>query len=258
MSHPSRPPLTPLPPPHMPPDLQLHTASDGSQWFNNEGQWVRFDPQHPMDVDSPGPTGNSYQGPPFTQPPVQDPLNRVPAQYNFTMRPVPSSSRVPEVPIDPRLLPLPDHDDLDLTDPAMIARARGLQSFKKGAGARRKAKDDPKGKKRAREDSSGDDSDGDAHVTKRGRPHGASNYSKEDVRFLFKCIEKELPMAGTGWTLVHKRYNDYRRQHSRPKRTVKSLENKYKGYLKLKKPTGDADCPPEVKRAYELEALDVF
>lgn len=150
-----------------------------------------------------------------------------------------STSRVPDMLIDPRLRPVPDIDprlyplpndfDFDLTDPATVAKARGLVPAKKVAGSRRSSKAmSGKGKKRARESSESDDSDDDAPVAKRGRPSGAANYSKEDVQALFGFIEKELPLGQRGWKAVHGHYTKYRRANKRPKRSIKSLENKYK------------------------------
>ncbi|KAJ7300976.1 hypothetical protein DFH08DRAFT_979148 [Mycena albidolilacea] len=35
----------------------------------------------------------------------------------------------------------------------------------------------------------------------------------------------------------------------------KAIEGKYKTLLKTKKPTSDAHCPPEIKRAHQIESL---
>ncbi|KAJ7106935.1 hypothetical protein C8R44DRAFT_744811 [Mycena epipterygia] len=257
MSNPQRPPFTQLP---IPPEI--HTDVEGNQWIQRNGQWVPHSGQvgsfPQMDVDSLRPAGGSHS---LTLPPVQDQQLLESSQFSFSMRPAsiipgPSSggpytsvSRTDMIPIDPRLLPLPNIDDRNLTDPATIAQARGLKPAKKVAGVRQ-AKD--KGKKRARES---DSDDLDAPAAKRGRPRGSGNYSKEDTHALFGFIQKELPLGNRGWKEVHRRYNKYRRANKRPKRDMKSLETKYKQYLKMKKPTGTGTCPPEVKRAHELERL---
>jgi hypothetical protein len=81
-------------------------------------------------------------------------------------------------------------------------------------------------------------------------------------------------MGQKGWKKVTKRYNKFARKYHRPERDEKSLESKYKlvrcdstssilitycvhvrQLLKAKKPTGDAACPPEVKRAHRIEHL---
>ncbi|KAJ7349864.1 hypothetical protein DFH08DRAFT_958811 [Mycena albidolilacea] len=134
--------------------------------------------------------------------------------------------------IDPALLPQPL--DEDHPDPATIARSRGLKPATKVGGARQK----DKGKKRARSSDSEVDSDTAPPPTKqRGRPKGSSNFVSRDVNKLLDIAEK------------------FARKYHRPERDEKSLESKYKLLLKAKKPTGDAACPPEVKRAHRIEHL---
>ncbi|KAJ6589855.1 hypothetical protein DFH09DRAFT_866320, partial [Mycena vulgaris] len=174
---------------------------------------------------------------------------------SMTGPPAYASTSTSAIPIDPRLLPAPYNDDRDLIDPSTIAKTLGLVPAKKVAGSRRPPKKVDKGKKRARDNSGSEDSGDDAPAAKRGRPKGAPNYSKEDVRALFGFVQTVLPIGSKGWKEVHLSYNKYRREKQRPKRDAKSLENKFKQYLKLKKPTGEGECPPEVKRAHELEAL---
>ncbi|KAF8178801.1 hypothetical protein K438DRAFT_1769258 [Mycena galopus ATCC 62051] len=184
--------------------------------------------------------------------------------YQFSLRPVQSHTQHPipvqantaqHIPIDPALLPLPGGPDLDLTHGPPIAHALGLKRAEKVGGSRRKGKEraDPKGKKRQRA-SSGSDNDSEP-VAKRGRPAGSGNYGKEDVGQLFELIEEELPVGQKGWKVIMKRFNKWAKKNGRPKRVGNALENKYKQYLKQKKPTGEAACPPEVKRAQELEDL---
>ncbi|KAJ7257277.1 hypothetical protein C8J57DRAFT_1074477 [Mycena rebaudengoi] len=151
--------------------------------------------------------------------------------------------------IDPRLLPLPPSDDVDLSDAPTIANLRGLKPAKKVSGVRHK---DKKGKKRARASSSEDDEE---QPSKRGRPHGAANYSSEDTTKLLSIVRKVLPLGPKGWKRVHEKYDNYRRDNNCPKRSLKSLENKYKGYLKMKKPTGVGTCSPNVKEAHAIESL---
>jgi hypothetical protein len=160
-------------------------------------------------------------------------------QYQFSLRPV-QSNTVPHpipiqsntsqhpIPIDPTLLALPDGPDLDLSHGPTIAEAIGLKRAEKVGGARRKGKEraDPKGKKRQRA-SSGSDDDSEP-ATKRGRPAGSGNYSKDDVTALFDIIGKELPVGQKGWKVVRKRFNKYARLNGRPARAGNALENKYK------------------------------
>ncbi|KAJ7253133.1 hypothetical protein C8J57DRAFT_1187327 [Mycena rebaudengoi] len=154
---------------------------------------------------------------------------------------------------DPRLLPpLPPSDDFDLLDAPTIARLRGLKSAKKVGGVRHKGK---KGKKCARESSSEDEEEQPTKRGQRGRPQGVSNYTAADITKLFSIIQKILPLGPKGWKRVHEDYDAYRCARGRPERSLKSLEGKYKGYLKMKKPTGTGTCAPEVKQAHAIESL---
>ncbi|KAJ7223049.1 hypothetical protein GGX14DRAFT_332240, partial [Mycena pura] len=166
--------------------------------------------------------------------------------------------------LDPALRPLPTGDDRDLTNPLTIAHARGLKPAEKVAGRRKKARAASKGKRKAHsvsssdsEDSESSESEGKVEVTSkgRGRPAGAGNYTKSDVGKLLDLIEKAKPAGAKGWGRVAKRYNKWAAKFRRPQREPKALENKYKTLLRTKKPTGDAECPPEIKRAHQIEQL---
>ncbi|KAJ6561938.1 hypothetical protein B0H19DRAFT_943801, partial [Mycena capillaripes] len=61
------------------------------------------------------------------------------------------------------------------------------------------------------------------------------------------------PVGAKGWKAITEDHNQWARESGRPVRELKSLEGKYKQLLKSKKPTGDPDCPPEVKRAHRIE-----
>ncbi|KAJ6583233.1 hypothetical protein B0H10DRAFT_2235024 [Mycena sp. CBHHK59/15] len=254
MSDPNRPPFTQSPNPHPP---GIHYDNDGNAWYlNSDSMWVPYTgpllqppSQHTIAQPNPRPPVNptSRQG-------NQD--NAAPVQVRSTIHTGSSSPCVDLA--DPQQHnrspspPLPDDDDDDLSDPVTIACARGLQPAKKVAGARRKIKD-AKGKKRHRDSDSDDASD--EPVSRRGRPSGSSNYSKEDTKYLLDMVERELPLGGKGWKIIARKYKKWARNNGRPKRGLKSLETKYKQFLKIKKPTGDASCPPEVKRAHQIEEL---
>ncbi|KAJ7681759.1 hypothetical protein B0H17DRAFT_1138192 [Mycena rosella] len=248
MSYPPRPPFTQLPTA----SPKIHTDADGNKWANVHGNGFR------TTVRALSVVGVHSRPPPPSQDyrlPEQQP------QFNFSMRPIgPTagpSSQISDLNIDPRLLLLPYSDDHDLTDPATIARARGLVPAKKVGGSRRSKPSKPaKGKKRAQDSGSDDsDDDGAAPAPKRGCPSGSGNYSRDDVNALFTLIEKELLLGQRGWKEVHRGYKRYCAAKNRPKCSAKSLENKYKQMLKMKKPTGEGNCPPEIKRAHKIEAL---
>jgi hypothetical protein len=133
---------------------------------------------------------------------------------------VSSSTRaIPPHLIDPRLRPLPQGDDRDLTDPYTIAKA-SLHPAVKVAGVRQK----DHGKKRQLPSDSSDD----APVTKRGRPQGSINYNKNDTAKVLKIAEKKLPMGAKGWKAVTVKFNKWATANGRPERDVKSLETKYR------------------------------
>ncbi|KAJ6479693.1 hypothetical protein C8R45DRAFT_1005805 [Mycena sanguinolenta] len=141
--------------------------------------------------------------------------------------------------------------------PRLIYQNAVYACAEKVAGSRRKGKGkeraDPKGKKRQRA-SSGSDNDSEP-VAKRGRPQGSANYSKDNLSKMFDIIEDVLPIGQKGWKEVERRYNRSAKQRGWAERPPKVLENKFKQYLRQKKPTGSAACPPEVKRAHEIEEL---
>ncbi|KAG6847398.1 hypothetical protein H0H93_008477 [Arthromyces matolae] len=72
---------------------------------------------------------------------------------------------------------------------------------------------------------------------------------------LLDAVEAELPLGQRGWGSVERVYNKWARTNKRPTRTAKSIETKFKQLVKTRMPTGDAYCPPEVKRAHSIEEL---
>jgi len=94
-------------------------------------------------------------------------------------------------------------------DLAVRAKGCNLVPATKVGGSRQSAKGKvkAKGKKRARESDSGSDTELEQPPAKRGRPHGAANYSKEDTKELFDATQKVLPLGEKGWKLVHKMWN---------------------------------------------------
>jgi hypothetical protein len=81
-----------------------------------------------------------------------------------------------------------------------------------------------KGKKKAGADPDADKND----QAKRGRPSGSRNFSNADTWALLDAVDKELPIGERGWIAVAVNYNVYAREHRRPPRKHKSLENKFK------------------------------
>ncbi|KAJ7123487.1 hypothetical protein C8R44DRAFT_783884 [Mycena epipterygia] len=234
------------PPPFPPTGPGFHHDASGRTWFcGPDGIWS------PVAGASFAPAPQQAQ----SEPASNSAGSTQPSSYKFPPSSAPyPSSHIPDHLIDPRLLPLPEDDDRDLLDPAVIAHSRGLKPALKVGGKRQKAKD-TKGKKRQHSSDSDDDSDVGEPVPKRGRPKGSSNFSKEDTMKLLDLVEKHLPLGQKGWQTVKSRYHKWARKAGRPERDGKSLETKYKQLLKMKKPTGDAHCPPEIKRAHRIENL---
>jgi hypothetical protein len=108
-------------------------------------------------------------------------------------------------------------------------------------------------------------------AAKRGRHKGSQNWSKNDTSKLLDLVEKHLPLGQKGWKLVIAAFCEWADVSGRPARDGKAIEGKYKmvcalqshfhfisdgqQLLKTKKPTGDAYCPPEIKRAHQIESL---
>ncbi|KAJ7877299.1 hypothetical protein B0H13DRAFT_2347249 [Mycena leptocephala] len=160
--------------------------------------------------------------------------------HNFPPAFLASANGVPDCLIDLRLLPLPEDNDSDF-DPPAVAKLRGLKPATKVAGVCQK---DKKGKKRARSsDSDCDDSDAAPAPKQGGRPKGSTNFNGRDVDKLLDITDTLLPLAAKGWKNVTRDHNTWAEKHDRPLRDAKSLE------AKIKKPTSDPDCAPEVKRA---------
>ncbi|KAJ7347678.1 hypothetical protein DFH08DRAFT_808461 [Mycena albidolilacea] len=165
-----------------------------------------------------------------------------PWQFNFP----PQHHSIPSGPgrrplIDPTLLstlpPLPDDDDGDLSDPSTIAKAPAA----KVGGIRQKGHK-AKGKKHQYASDSDNNSEAERGA-KRGRRRGR-RIGPRMIRRSFWILSRGIfPSAGRAGS---------RLRSASPSglscRIACSL-------LKTKKPTGDANCPPEIKRAHQIETL---
>lgn len=77
------------------------------------------------------------------------------------------------------------------------------------------------------------------------------NFSIQETNLLLDCVEDILPMGGDQWERLAM---DYKRRAG-PHATVRDadgLKLKFKRLRLTKKPTGDPNCPPEVRRAKSL------
>ncbi|RXW19011.1 hypothetical protein EST38_g6850 [Candolleomyces aberdarensis] len=87
----------------------------------------------------------------------------------------------------------------------------------------------------------------------KGRAPGLPNYSDEDTEALLDILGEYKPISGKGWNEVTADFNAWAVTNNHPEHTTKSLETKYKQLVKQKKPTGDAEVPFFVLRAWEIE-----
>ena len=65
-------------------------------------------------------------------------------------------------------------------------------------------------------------------VKRRGRVAGTANYSEEDIDALLDYTEDILPAGALSWNSVMASFNEWALAHSRPERSAKSIENKFK------------------------------
>ncbi|KAI6015332.1 hypothetical protein F5J12DRAFT_926304 [Pisolithus orientalis] len=80
---------------------------------------------------------------------------------------------------------------------------------------------------------------------KQGCPQGAGNYSTVDTSVLLDFVEVELPLGQCRWQAVTTKFNQWAAKHKWPECKL----------IKTPKPTGDADCPPEVKHVHHIDNL---
>ncbi len=117
-----------------------------------------------------------------------------------------------------------------------VLQLRGHSPSEKVAGSRRSLKANPKGKGKARMDSSDSRNrkhepadEVDARGSKKGgRIKGVANYTDEEVLKLLDFAERELPVGGKGWSRVGLCLRAYAKKVSWPERTDKSIEAKFK------------------------------
>ncbi|KAF8205940.1 hypothetical protein K438DRAFT_1963721 [Mycena galopus ATCC 62051] len=177
-------------------------------------------------------------------------------QYQFSLRPVMNTTSQP-IPVDPILL-RDDREHSAFIHPKHKVERDHRPRSKKHDGRAKPSRKPKKGKGKAKARAGSSDSESDVDDTRgKTRPGrgGAPNYNKADKDVLFDTVEELLPTGEKGWKSVGVMYNAKALSLGRPERTASSWKTKYQSYTKLKKPTGEAECPPEVKRAHEIEDL---
>eukprot|EP00033_Pygsuia_biforma_P004842 GCRY01005308.1.p2 GENE.GCRY01005308.1~~GCRY01005308.1.p2 ORF type:complete len:169 (-),score=27.47 GCRY01005308.1:1524-2030(-) len=81
-----------------------------------------------------------------------------------------------------------------------------------------------------------------------GRQQGIKNFTDAEITTLLDLIADVKPIGADHWSMVFQRFSAVHPSQ----RTEESLKKKFRSLANAKKPTGDPDCPAEVKRAKHL------
>ncbi|KAG1842753.1 hypothetical protein DFJ58DRAFT_645183, partial [Suillus subalutaceus] len=87
-----------------------------------------------------------------------------------------------------------------------------------------------------------------------GHQQGAPNYNKEDISALLTACGEHLPVGAKSWSAIETTFGQWADENSRPARSAKSLELKFKQLVHTTKPTGDAECPPHIEHAHQIDS----
>ncbi|KAG2063510.1 hypothetical protein BDR04DRAFT_1163624 [Suillus decipiens] len=85
-----------------------------------------------------------------------------------------------------------------------------------------------------------------------GHASGIPNYNDDDVAALLDACMNCLPLGAKGWLAVEEEFAAWADSHDHPTRPARSLELKFKQLVHTTKLTGDAECPPHIERAHEI------
>jgi hypothetical protein len=103
------------------------------------------------------------------------------------------------------------------------------------------------------------DNNNDNNNNVRGRGTGSQNYRDWEVEVLLNILEVKLPLGAEHWETVTTEFNataltrSIQVRNNYVARDLDSLKNKFKVLKNHKKPTGDPNCPPLVKRAKRIQ-----
>ena len=86
-----------------------------------------------------------------------------------------------------------------------------------------------------------------------GRAPGSQTYNDQDIEALLDIVQELRPLGADQWQNVADRYNRGAASRERAQRDADSLRKKFNGLCRHKKPTGDPQCPPLVKRAKRIQ-----
>jgi len=86
----------------------------------------------------------------------------------------------------------------------------------------------------------------------KGRSSGARGYTEEERMNFLEILERRLPTSGSEWSLVASEHSE---TYGIMERNVDSIKRQYQGLLRRREPTGDPNCPPDVKKAKAIDRL---
>eukprot|EP00536_Pseudo-nitzschia_multiseries_P016629 jgi/Psemu1/46974/gm1.46974_g len=85
-----------------------------------------------------------------------------------------------------------------------------------------------------------------------GKRSGKRNYSRREVMELLYTLKAILPVGPEDWAQVGLIHND---NFPDTNRSVENLRRKYNGLYRKQIPTGDPNCPKDVKLAKRVKYL---
>ncbi|KAJ3272366.1 hypothetical protein HDU76_010931 [Blyttiomyces sp. JEL0837] len=80
------------------------------------------------------------------------------------------------------------------------------------------------------------------------------NFNGEEIERLLNIIDDVKPVGQAMWEEVARRYNEAT-PRERPTRNHESLKARFKRMVHHPKPTGDPDCPEEIRRTKRLHRM---
>ena len=87
-------------------------------------------------------------------------------------------------------------------------------------------------------------------MNRNGTRIGVGNFSKEETMHMLRIVERVLPIGSEGWKAVEAEHAD-----EYPARCKNALMRKYATLYRKPIPTGDPNCPEEVKLAKRIKYM---
>jgi len=86
----------------------------------------------------------------------------------------------------------------------------------------------------------------------KGRSSGARGYTEDERMNFLEILERRLPTSGSEWSLVASEHSE---TYPTMERNVESIKRQYQSLLRRREPTGDPNCPPDVKKAKAIDKI---